>query len=66
MMSDKFYHDRPPVTMATKFFRQNGYNSACIRAISEIFASNREWVIQATCMTYRGSLHEYERIMREE
>jgi len=29
------------VAMATKFDTKIGYNSACIRDISEIFASNR-------------------------
>jgi len=40
--------------MAIKFETKskNGSNLACMRAISEVFASNKEWVIliQATCM----------------
>jgi len=42
-MSHKFYHDRPFVAMATKRNcpAKNGYNSPCIRDISQDFASNR-------------------------
>jgi len=40
MMPDKFYCDKPRCH-GNKIWDKIGYNSACIRDISETFASNR-------------------------
>jgi len=39
-----------PRCYGNEILDKNGYNSACIKDISEFFESNRKWVIQATCM----------------
>ena len=37
----KFYHDQPPLPWQRNLRQNIGFNSACIRDISEMFASNR-------------------------